>query len=118
MATMGLAADDRRRKPAYIRMATLSASPAPAALLLDMITGRVKVLTTASLIVDGHRIGLYGVKGMGGTYASQMRELIDARGGVLTCARRDALICATGSPPGNIDIARAAPLQWRGASSR
>lgn len=92
-------------KPAYIRMATLSTSAAPAA-LLDMITGRVKVLTTASLIVDGHRIGLYGVKGMGGTYASQMRALIDARGGVLTCARRDALyVC---SLPGNIDIARAA----------
>ena len=92
-------------KPAYVRMATLSAAAAPAA-LPDMITGRVKVLTTASLIVDGHRIGLYGVKGMGGTYASQMRALIDSRGGVLTCARRDALyVC---SLPGNIDIARAA----------
>ncbi len=91
--------------PAYVRMASLSATGA-AATLPDTITGRVKVLTTASLVVDGQRIGLYGVKGMGGSYARQLRALIDSRGGVLTCTRRDALyVC---SLPGNLDIARAA----------
>jgi hypothetical protein len=91
--------------PAYVRMASLSALGATAT-LPDMITGRVKVLTTASLVVDGQRIGLYGVKGMGGSYARQLRALIDSRGGILTCTRRDALyVC---SLPGNLDIARAA----------
>jgi hypothetical protein len=92
-------------RPAYIRMASLSAAvPAPA--LPDMITGRAKVLTTSSLAVDGHRISLYGIKGLGGAHARALRALIESRGNILTCARRDArYVC---SLPGNIDIARAA----------
>ncbi len=92
-------------KPAYVRMAALSGA-GEAGALPDTIKGRVKVLTTASLIVDGHRIGLYGIKGLGGAYASQMRALIESRGGVVTCIRYDTLyVC---SLPGNLDIARAA----------
>jgi hypothetical protein len=94
---------------AYVQMATLSVAPpapAPAPVLPDTVTGHAKVVNTATLIVDGRRIQLFGIRGEGGVYAAQLRSLIESQGGVLSCHRRDTLY--TCSLPGNLDIARAA----------
>jgi hypothetical protein len=92
---------------AYVQMATLSARPAaPAVVLPDTLSGRVKVVTTARVVVDGHRIDLFGIRGQGGVYVGQMQAVIESRGGTLSCQRRGArYVC---SLPGGIDIARAA----------
>jgi hypothetical protein len=91
---------------AYVQMATLSAGPPAPAVLPDTIAGRVKVVNTATLIVDGQKLQLFGVRGEGGTYAVQLRSLLESQGNVVSCHRRGTQYTCT--LPGDVDIARAA----------
>jgi len=82
------------------------AAPSAAPALPDTISGRAKVVNTATLVVDGQRIQLFGIRGEGGAYAAQLRSLIESQGGALSCRRHGTqYIC---SLPGDLDIARAA----------
>jgi len=91
---------------AYVQMATLSAGPPPPAVLPDTLSGHAKVVNTATLIVDGQKLQLFGIRGEGGAYAAQLRSLLESQGNVVSCHRRDTQYVCT--LPGDIDIARAA----------
>ena len=86
--------------------ATAPPAPQPAPSLPDTLSGRVKVISTATLVVDGQKIQLYGIRGERGAYAAQLRALIESQGGAVDCRRQGtAYVCTL---PGGLDIARAA----------
>jgi hypothetical protein len=97
-------------REAYVQMATLT--PAKSKTdpgtpdLPDHVSGSAKVLTTATVVVDGQRLQLVGIKGESGDHAAQLQILINAQGGSLDCTRHGKqFVCAL---PDGIDIARAA----------
>ena len=62
-------------------------SEQPAPELPDELAGPAQAITTGVLKVDGRRISLAGLHGEGGEYREQFQELIEAKGGTLTCHR-------------------------------
>jgi hypothetical protein len=84
----------------FVQMSLLSAAP----VLPESIAGRATVVNTGTLIVNGQRVQLFGLRGEGGAYAEQMRAQLDSQGGLVTCHRQDTqYICAL---PGGVDLGR------------
>jgi endonuclease YncB( thermonuclease family) len=83
-----------------------SAPPPAVSSLPDTLDGPAKVVTTATLVVAGKKIQLFGVRGESGAYAAQLRALIESQGGALNCLRRDTTyVCNLRN---GVDVARAA----------
>ncbi len=66
--------------PAATGLATATAAP-----VRSEIAGATHVRDTATLVVDGQRVRLFGISGLGGPSARAMQGFIDAQGGRLDC---------------------------------
>ncbi len=92
---------------AYLPAADLGpyAAPAqPSPLPTPGLSGAATVVDTATLDVDGQRVSLFGITGLGGSYADKLGKLIAAQGGQVDCtAKGQQYVCRL--PNGN-DIAR------------
>ena len=89
-------------EPAFVQMSMLGAAPA----LPEAVNGHATVVNTGSLIVNGQKIQLYGVRGEGGPYADLMRAQLASQGDLVACHRVDIqYICTL---PGGVDIGRMA----------
>jgi endonuclease YncB( thermonuclease family) len=75
-----------------------------------------EVVDTGALLVDGRRVTLAGVTGVGGAYPAQLQALINAQGRAVRCepqdAQPEAYVCKL---PDGLDVARAA--LFNGAAS-
>jgi endonuclease YncB( thermonuclease family) len=84
------------------------------------VAGVAEVVDTGALLVDGRRVTLAGVTGVGGAYPAQLQALINAQGRAVRCepqaaqadAQPDTYVCKL---PDGLDVARAA--LFNGAAS-
>jgi hypothetical protein len=99
--------DAREGLPAMVPATAMPTGPAAQpADLPEVVDGPARVLTTASLEVDGHSVTLAGITGEADAYAQQLQALIDSKGGAVHCTRHDqAYVCVLRS---GIDIALSA----------
>lgn len=81
----------------------------PAEARLKTISGKVVVLDTANLIVNGKAIALYGIQGINGALADGMEKFINSQGARANCVPKGKrkYICKT---PSGVDIGEAAIL--------
>jgi len=84
----------------------VAALPSVASNVIDSISGKAKVIDTATLMVGVQRVSLAGIDGATGDDAKRLQELIDSKGGNVDCHRQTAkYVCQLA---GVGDIARAA----------
>jgi len=82
-----------------------AALPSAAANAIDALSGKAKVIDTATLTVGVQQVSLAGISGEGGDAARQLQDLIDSKGGNVDCKRQAGkYVC---SENGIGDIARA-----------
>ena len=96
-ATASPGSNAAANQPAALPSATVNA--------IDALSGKAKVVDTATLMVGVQQVSLAGISGEGGDAARQLQDLIDSKGGNVDCKRQAGkYVC---SENGIGDIARA-----------
>jgi hypothetical protein len=101
--------------PVASQSPTSTASSAQAAPSQPTVSGKATVVNTAILNVNGVKISLAGIEGVGGTAATQLQGFLTSQGDQVTCTPSgDRYTCVTSK---GVDVAEAALLNGAAKAS-